>query len=152
MRANRQCNALRAGRPARRQIVRRVCLPIAAASSTAIAPASAASTTTATAAKSAAATSSTSTAAAGPTAISRRARFVNHDASSFELLPVQRLNGALGFFIILNFNKAEATGLACEAVPDQHDAGRSYAGLREPFSDFFFGSLKRKIPDVKFLH
>jgi hypothetical protein len=68
------------------------------------------------------------------------------------LLPVQRLNGALGFFIILNFNKAEATGLACKTIPDQHDAGRSYSGLSEPFADFFFGSLKWKIPDVKFLH
>jgi hypothetical protein len=62
------------------------------------------------------------------------------------------LNGALGFFVILNFNKAEAARLAGEAVADEHDAGRSYAGLREPFSDLFFGSLKRKIPDVKFLH
>jgi hypothetical protein len=68
------------------------------------------------------------------------------------LLPVQRLNGALSFFIILNFNKAEATGLACKTIPDQHDAGRSYSGLSEPFADFFFGSLKWKIPDVKFLH
>jgi hypothetical protein len=68
------------------------------------------------------------------------------------LLPVQRLNGALRFFIILNFDKAEATGLACEAVADQHNTGRSYSGLSEPFADFFFGSLKRKIPDVKFLH
>jgi hypothetical protein len=68
------------------------------------------------------------------------------------LLPVQRLYGALGFFIILNFHKAEATGLACEAVPDQHNAGRSYSGLSEPLADFFLGSLKRKIPDVKFLH
>jgi hypothetical protein len=140
----------------------RVCSPIAAAATTTIAtaaasstttaaPASSATTTTTAAAKSAAA-AATSTAAAGPAAITGWAGLVNHDASSFELLPVQRLNGALGFFIILNFNKAKATGLACEAVADQHDAGRSYSGLREPFSDFFFGSLKRKIPDVKFLH
>jgi hypothetical protein len=52
----------------------------------------------------------------------------------------------------LNFHKAEATGLASKAVADQHDAGRSYAGLREPFTDFFFGGLKWKIPDVEFLH
>jgi hypothetical protein len=62
------------------------------------------------------------------------------------------LDRALRFFVILNFNKAEAARLAGEAVADEHDAGRSYSGLREPFSDFFFGSLKRKIPDVKFLH
>jgi hypothetical protein len=68
------------------------------------------------------------------------------------LLAVQRLNGARRFFIVLNFDKAEAAGLAREAVADQHDAGGSYSGLRKPLADFFFGSLKRKIPNVKFLH
>lgn len=145
-------------------LIRRSCLPIAPAASTAIATTAAASATTP--ASAAAGTAPTSTAsptkaaapatapwtAAASTAISRRTRFVDHNASPLELLPVQRLDGALGFFIILNFNKAEATRLAREAIANQHDAGWSYSGLREPFSDFLFGSLKWKIPDVKFLH
>jgi hypothetical protein len=68
------------------------------------------------------------------------------------LLPVQRLHGALGLFIILYFNEAEAAGLAREAVADQHDAGRSYAGLRKPFSNFLFSSLKWKIADIELFH
>jgi hypothetical protein len=68
------------------------------------------------------------------------------------LLAVQRLYGARRFFVILNFDKAEASGLAREAVANEHHAGRSYSGLRKPLADFFFGSLKRKIPNVKFLH
>ncbi|MGB6430098.1 MAG: hypothetical protein WBF06_05900, partial [Candidatus Acidiferrales bacterium] len=114
--------------------------------------ASATAATTSASAKSAAPTTAAPGAPAASTAISRRTRFVNHDASSLELLPVQRLDGAQGLFIVLNFYEAEATRLAREAVADQHDAGRSYSGLREPFSDFFFSGLKRKIPDIEFLH
>ena len=148
----------------RRLLVRTDCLPVAPAASTAIATAATTSATTPASASAGTTTTSTAspTKAAAPataarttaasTAISRRTRFVDHNASPLELLPVQRLDGALGFFIILNFNKAEATRLAREAIANQHDAGWSYSGLREPFSDFFFGSLKRKIPDVKFLH
>jgi hypothetical protein len=139
----------------------RACLIVAAAATTAIAaaatttaaPSSATTAATTTAsAKSAATAAATSAASAGAAAIARRTRFVHNDATPFELLAVQRLNGALSFFIILNFDKAEAARLARETVADEHNAGWSYAGLREPFSDFFFSSLKRKIPDVKFLH
>jgi hypothetical protein len=91
-------------------------------------------------------------AASAATGVPCWARFVDDYAPSFELLTVQRLNGALSFFVVLNLNEAEATRLACLAVPNQQDAGRSCSGLREPFSDFFLGSLKRKIPNVKFLH
>ncbi|MGB6198478.1 MAG: hypothetical protein WBF35_02900, partial [Candidatus Acidiferrales bacterium] len=105
-----------------------------------------------TSAASKAAAAASSTTAASASAIARRTCFVDNDASSFELLPVQSLDGALGFFIILNFNEAKTTGLTCETIPNQHNTGRSYSGLSEPFADFFFGSLKWKIPNVKFLH
>jgi hypothetical protein len=44
-------------------------------------------------------------------------------------MPVQSLNGAIGFFIVINFHKSKPAWLAGKTVADQCDVGCGYSRL-----------------------
>jgi len=131
-------------------------LPVAtlAAATTAAAPPTAATSSATTAAAEASAAAATTTASSAATAatFTHGSRFVDHDVASFELLAVKRLDRFVCLFVILNFDKTEATGLTRETIANESNVRRSHTGLREPFPNFFFRRLKWKIPYVKLLH
>jgi len=54
------------------------------------------------------------------------------------LLAVQGLYRFVCFFIILNLNKTEATGLTRETIANESYVRRSHTGLRKPFANFLF--------------
>ena len=129
-------------------------LPVATLATAATTAASSAATaTTATAAaESPAAAASSSSPATAATTLTHRPSFVHDDVASFELLAVQRLNRTVCFFVILDFDKTEASRLSRETIANESNIRRSYTCLSEPFSDFFFRRLKWEIPHVKLLH
>jgi hypothetical protein len=90
--------------------------------------------------------------AATTTALSRGSRFVHHDIPPHEVVAIQRLDRALGFFVAIDFDKAEAARLTRETVAYQRDAGHRHACLREPAAQFLFAGLKRQITHVEFFH
>jgi hypothetical protein len=76
----------------------------ATASATATAPTTAATTMSA--------ATTTETTAAAPTATATlllRTSFVDHQIASTEVLAVQRINRAIGFFIVGNFDESKTT-------------------------------------------
>jgi hypothetical protein len=67
-------------------------------------------TTTAEPATATAATRS-STTAASATALPRRTSFVDHNVAAHEILAIQTLNGAVGFFVVIDLDKSEPARL-----------------------------------------
>ena len=130
-------------------------LPAAVASvSIPVAAVSAASATASTTSASPATPASKSTvpASAATTASTlRRASFVNDNFAAHEILAVQSLYGALGFFITIHFDEPEPAWLARETVAHQGHIRRGDSRLRKETADLLFRSLKRQITDVKFL-
>jgi hypothetical protein len=120
-------------------------LPATVAAATAVATisatATAASTTTASTspAPSTAATAvspTTTPAAAGPAAASTATfaggpGFVDHNVAAHEVMAVQTLDGAIGFFIAVDFDKPETARLAGKTVAHQGDGRCGDSGLRK---------------------
>jgi hypothetical protein len=138
------------------------CLPavpaiaaVAATITTAPAASAAASTTTtAVAAASAASTAAIAAASAATTAaaLCLGPCFVHHEVSPAEILPVERIHGAVRIFVIIYFDKCESTRLSSKPVANQIDARGSNTDLREPLVELIFRRGKRKIPDIELLH
>jgi hypothetical protein len=96
-----------------------------ATATTAATSASAASATTITATS--AATRSTSTAASATFA--RGPSFVDDNVATHEIVPVQTLNGALGFLVAVNLDKPEPAWLPRKTVAHQSDICRGDSRL-----------------------
>jgi len=80
------------------------------------------------------------------------ASFVDHQVPSTEILAVQGVNGAIGIFVVLNFDEGKTARLSRETVTNEIDTRGSNTHLREPFLKLFFRRGKRKIADVELLH
>ena len=113
---------------------------LAAATTTAASPATATTSPAATTAtvSAAAATTAAPSAASTTATLAHRTGFVHDDVASFELLAVQRLDRLVCLFIVLNFDKSEATRLTRETIANESNVRRSHTCLREPLSNFFF--------------
>lgn len=109
----------------------------AAASATTARTATAASGSATTATTAVTATTAAATAAAsGPattatTAFAGRTRFVHDDVSAIEIVAIQSLHGAVGFFVVVNLNEPEPARLTRETVAHQRDICRGDSRLRE---------------------
>src|SRR6266852_4394137 len=95
----------------------------------------------------AAATSPASTAA-----FSGRSSLIHHEISTHEVMAVQGLDSALGFFIAMDFHEAKTARLPREAVAHQSDVGDAHARLGKPVAQLLFRGLKGQIAHVKLLH
>src|SRR5713226_7028588 len=127
------------------------CLPAVAAVATI--PAAPATTAAAPAAAAAsAAISATAAPAATATAFCLGPRFVDHQVPPAEILPVQGVDGAVGIFVIGDFDEGEPARLPRKTVTDQINARGSNTDLRKPFLKLLFRRGKRKIPNVELLH
>jgi hypothetical protein len=105
-------------------------------------------TTTATAIATAAATTASATTAA----LGLRPRFIHHQVTSAKVLTVQRVHGAIRFFVIADFNEGESARLSRKTVTNQVDSRGIYTCLREKFVQSIFRRGKRKITYVELLH
>jgi hypothetical protein len=114
--------------------------PAATAASVAAAPAAVTTTASAT---------PTTTAA---TTLSLRPRFIHYQVPPAEILPVQRINGAIRIFVALHLHEGKTARLARKPVTNQIDTRGSNTNLREPFLQLLFRCGKRKIADVELLH
>jgi hypothetical protein len=135
-------------------------LPAAVAASSAIAavaiPSSSSSATAATTAAASTAPAPSKASAPSPApsaapALSRWPRFIDHNIPAHEIVAIQPLNGALGFFIAIDFDKPEPAWLARETVAHQGYIRCSHSRLRKQSCNLFFRSLKRQVTDIKFL-
>jgi hypothetical protein len=95
-----------------------------AAATTARSPAA---TTTAVAATTTARSASPATAAT----LTRGARFVDDDVAAHEIVAVQSLYGAVGFFVAIDLDKSEPARLPRETVAHQRDICRGDSRLRK---------------------
>jgi hypothetical protein len=121
-------------------------LPVSPPPSASAAPAAPTATpAAATAAKATPAAPSAST-------LARRPSFVDHDIAAIETLTVQRLDGAVGFFVTVDFDETKAAWLSRKAVPHQCNVGWSDACLCEPAAQFLFSGLKGQVAHVELLH
>jgi hypothetical protein len=130
-------------------------LPAIAAIATvsAITTATTAATTSTTIAAAASAITAASAATTTATrAFGLRTGFIHDEVPATEVLTVEAVHRAIGFFIIGNFNEGEPTRLASKTVTNQTDRRRAHTHLREPFLQLFFRGAERKITDVKLLH
>jgi hypothetical protein len=152
----------RRAKAARRRKLRKELLPaisaiatVSAAISTTIAAAStaAASATTTTAmAATAAAVAAATTSATTAAALCLRPRFVHHQVASPEVLSVHRVDRAIRFFVICNFNESESARLPGKTVANQIHCRRIYTALREKFVQAILRRGKRKITNIELLH
>jgi len=104
----------------------------------------------------AATTTSTTAIAATPTtatgALRLRTRFVDDKVPAPEVLTIQARHGAVGVFIVGDFDEGKASRLSREAIPNQTDRGGIHTHLTKPFLQLLFRSVERKITHVKLLH
>jgi hypothetical protein len=82
------------------------------------------------------------------TAVASRTGLVDYDIPAHKVLAVKGLDCAAGFFIVVDFNKAEATRLSRELVSHQADIRNRGARLLKPIPQFFFAGLKWEIADI----
>jgi hypothetical protein len=102
-----------------------VTIPAATASAAAATSGSAsAPSTTAKAAATAPAASTTAT-------FSRRPRLINNNVTTHEIVAVQTLNGALGFFVAIDLHESEPPRLPRKTVAHQGDIRRGDSRLRK---------------------
>jgi hypothetical protein len=65
---------------------------------------------------------------------------------------IERLNGAAGIVVAIDFDEAKATRLTREAVAHQSDIRGRHADLRKPVAEVLFRSLKGQVAHVQFFH
>ncbi len=93
--------------------------------STAGSPATTTAVSTAPSAASTAAGTSTASAAT----FTRRTRFVDDNVAAHEIVAVQSLHGAVGFFVVIDLDKSEPARLPRETVAHQRDICRGDSRL-----------------------
>jgi hypothetical protein len=81
-----------------------------------------------------------------------RTCFIHDEISATKVLTIQRIDGAVGFFITGDFNKGKTTRLSGETVADEIDCRRINTCLSKKLVQSIFGCGERKITDVKLLH
>jgi len=79
-------------------------------------------------------------------------RFIHHEVSPAEVLPVQGINRAIRIFVSVDFDERETARLARETVADEIDARGRYTDLRKPLVELIFRRGERKITDIELLH
>ncbi len=121
---------------------------ITSVSATATAAATATAITAASATTAAAKTASTTAARA----LGLRSCFIHYQVPAPEVLTVEGSDGAIGFFIIGNFDEGETARLSCETIPNQTYRRGINTDLPKPLLQLFFRCVERKIADVKLLH
>ena len=85
------------------------------------------------------------TSAAPAASFSLRPGFVHNQIASPEILAVHGIDGAVRFFVIINFDEGETTRLSRETVTNQIDSRGIDTSLREKFVQAVFRRGKRKI-------
>lgn len=60
-----------------------------------------------------------------------RASFVNDNIAAHEIVAIESLHGAVGFFVVVNLDKPEPARLTRETVAHQRDICRGDSRLRE---------------------
>src|SRR6185437_2549784 len=90
--------------------------------------------------------------AAATATLGLRPSFIDYQVPAAEILSVEGIDGAIGVFVVLDFDEGETAGLSREPVPNKIDARGSNADLCEPFLKLLFRRRKRKIADVELLH
>jgi hypothetical protein len=113
-----------------------------------IATAPPAATSTGTAAPAAVA----ATAPAAATPLSLGTRFIDYQVSPAKVLPIQRIDCAVSFFIVVDLDEGKTTRLARETVANQIHARGGNSCLRKPLLKLILRRRKRKIADIKLLH
>ena len=122
------------------------------------APATEAATTAATAAATEAATAAPTTAAtaaataASAAALLLRTRFIDHEVAPTEVLSVHRIDRAVSFFIVCDFDEGKPTRLAREPIANEVNCRGIDTSLREKIMERIFRSGKRKITNIELLH
>jgi hypothetical protein len=96
--------------------------PIPAASSPASVPATPTTSPAVAAAPASVASTAAGAAPASPSAFRLGTSFVNDQVPSAEILAVQGVDGAIGVFVILNFDEGKTAGLSRETVTNEIDA------------------------------
>ena len=81
-----------------------------------------------------------------------RSCLVDHQISSSEILPVQRIYGAVCIFIIIYLHERKSARLSRKTVANQIHIAGGHTYLGEPLVELLFCSGKRKIADIKLLH
>jgi hypothetical protein len=79
-------------------------------------------------------------------------RFVDHQVSPAEILPVQGINRTVRVLVVGYFNESESARLARETVTNEVDTRRGNTDLRKPLLKLVFRCRKRKITDIELLH
>src|SRR6266849_1349306 len=100
----------------------------------------------------AAASTATATSATAAGALCLGTRFIHHEVSPAEVLPVQGINRAIRIFVSVDFDERETARLARETVADEIDARGRYTDLRKPLVELIFRRGERKITDIELLH
>jgi hypothetical protein len=100
----------------------------------------------------AAAVTAAATAPATAAALGLRPRFVYDQVSAAEILTVQRIHGAIGFFVVVDFNKRESARLAGETIANQIYRRRTDTRLRKKIMQLILRRGERKISHVELLH
>jgi hypothetical protein len=101
------------------------------------------------AAASASVATSTAAMAAPPSAmVLSRTRFIYDQGATHEFLAVQRLDRAVRFFIITDFNKSKTTQLSGHLVAHKRNVSAGDPALCEPIIQILLVGLKRQIADV----
>jgi len=101
----------------------------------------------------------TPTAVAAPAAATTTAaafglgpRFIHHQIASTKVLAVHRINRAIGFFVIGDFDEGETARLSCKTIANQIYCRGIYTALREKFVQAILRRGKRKITNIELLH
>jgi hypothetical protein len=106
-------------------------LPAIAAVATVSAVAAISATPATTAAASASATAVPAATAAAAAALGLRPSFVYDQVPSAKVLPVEGVDRAIRFFVVVNFNESEPARLPSKAIANQIHCRGTYACLRE---------------------
>jgi len=85
-------------------------------------------------------------------ALRLRPRFIHPQVAPAEVLPVHRINRAIRFFVISDFDEGETARLPGKTVVNQIHCRRIYTGLREKFVQAILRRGKRKITNIELLH
>jgi hypothetical protein len=118
----------------------------------AVASAAITSTAASTIAPASAASATTSAPASAPTTVLLRTSFIHYQGASQKIPPVQTLDRFHRVRIVSNFSESKSAWLVGDAVAQQTDCVGLDPYFREQRCDLIFGSFKRQISQIQFLH
>jgi hypothetical protein len=81
-----------------------------------------------------------------------RTSFVHHQRAPQEILPVQRFDRFSCIRIVCDFSESKSARLIGNPVAQQTDRIGLDSDFREQSCDLIFGSFKRQISQIQFLH